>query len=54
MAFTDTIHASDTTAVINPMFGDINTCRLTILGTQLAIHAFIRINHRFQPRETGK
>lgn len=54
MTFTNTIQASDTTAVINPMFGDVDTSRLTIPGAQLTIHTFIRVNYRFQPGETGK
>lgn len=54
MTFTNTIQASDTTAVINPMFGDVDTSRLTIPGAKLTIHTFIRVNYRFQSGETGK
>lgn len=54
VAHSDAIHTSYTTAIINSMFGDVDTSRLTIPGTQLAIHAFVRVNRRFQPRETGK
>ena len=54
MAFSDAIHTSHATAVINPMVGDVDTSRLAIPGTQFAVYAFVLVNHRLQPRETGK
>ena len=54
VAHSDAIHTSYTTAIINSMFGDVDTSRLTIPCAQLAVHAFVSVNRRFQPRETGK
>ena len=36
------------------MVGDVDTSRLAIPGTQFAVYAFVLVNHRLQPRETGK